>query len=330
MSRVAIVTIGRNEGQRLARCLDSLVALALPLVYVDSGSTDGSVRLAGQGGASVVQLDPSTPFSAARARNEGVDRALALHPELEFVQFVDGDCEMLSGWVEAGVNELENHPDVAAVCGRVRERDRERSIYNRLCDLEWQAPAGEAAACGGNAMMRVRAFREAGGFVPSLIAGEEPELCFRLRQRGWKVLRSNEDMVRHDADMTTFGQWWRRASRAGWAYAEGAAIHGASPERHGVRDNLSIGFWGALLPLVVLLLAVPTRGSSLLLSAGYPLFASSIYARAVRGGMARDDALLQAVFIVVAKFPQAIGQAQFVIMRTFGRRRRVVDWRAEG
>jgi GT2 family glycosyltransferase len=306
------------------------MGLGLPVIYVDSGSTDGSVHLATQAGASVIQLDPSTPFSAARARNEGMDRALALTPDLEFVQFVDGDCEMASGWVDAGVRAMETRPEVAAVCGRVRERHRERSIYNRLCDLEWQGPSGKVAACGGNAMIRVRAFREVGGFVPSLIAGEEPELCVRLRRRGWTILRLDEDMVRHDADMTTFGQWWRRAYRAGWAYAEAAALHGASSERHGVRDNLRITFWGVLLPLFALLLAGPSHGSSLLLFAAYPLLALRIYLRAVRGGVSRGDAVLMAVFIMIARFPQAMGQAQFVVLRMFGRRRRVVDWRLAG
>lgn len=330
MSRVAIVTIGRNEGQRLARCLDALVGLGWPVVYVDSGSTDGSAPLAAQLGASVVQLDASTPFSAARARNEGLDRALALHPDLELVQFVDGDCELVPSWIGSAVEALEAHPDVASVSGRVRERDRARSIYNRLCDLEWQGTAGEVAACGGNAMMRVAAFREVGGFSPSLIAGEEPELCVRLRQRGWRILRRDEDMVRHDADMMTFGQWWRRAQRAGWAYAEGAAIHGASPERHAVRENLSILAWGTLLPLLALLLAAPSGGSSLLLLGGYPLLALRVFRRSLRAGMARDDALLQAMFIVAAKVPQALGQAQFVVLRALGRRRRVVDWRVAG
>lgn len=330
MSRLAIVVIGRNEGERLRRCLDSAVGNAARVVYVDSGSTDGSQRLARDRGASVVELDASLPFTAARARNEGLAAALRLEPDLGVVQFVDGDCELVPGWLERGRRELDSHPRAAVVCGRVRERERSRSVYNLLCDLEWDAPQGDAGACGGNAMIRVEAFLQVGGFDPRLIAGEEPELSVRLRGRGWRIFRCAEDMVLHDAAMLRFAQWWRRALRAGWAYAEGAALHARSPHPHWVRENLSISFWGALVPGAALLLALPTRGASLLLLAGYPVLGARIYGRAVRAGVSAPEARLQALFTVIGKFPQALGQAQYAVLRALGRRRRVVDWRGAG
>lgn len=134
---LAIVVIGRNEGLRLRRCLEGLQGGAVPIVYVDSGSTDGSPALASDLGAQVVELDRSAPFTAARARNEGLARARALLPEVELVQFVDGDCELEPGWLERGARELELDPTLGVVFGRIRERERERSVYNLLCDLEW-------------------------------------------------------------------------------------------------------------------------------------------------------------------------------------------------
>jgi GT2 family glycosyltransferase len=327
MSRLAVVVIGRNEGERLLLCLASVAPSGHPVVYVDSGSTDGSAEAARQRGASVVELDLATPFTAARARNEGLARALSLAPGLGLVQFVDGDCEVLPGWLERGVEELAARPDVAAICGRVRERNREATVYNRLCDLEWDQPPGDTLACGGNALYRVRAFLDAGCFDPRLIGGEEPELCVRLRRGGWKILRSPADMVLHDAAMTRFGQWWRRALRAGWSYAEGAAMHGASPERHWTRENRSILFWGTLVPAATLLLALPSRGFSLILLAGYPVLALRIDRNARRRGIGPRDARTLGFFTVLGKFPQAIGQMQFTLMRLLGRRRRVVDWR---
>jgi GT2 family glycosyltransferase len=327
MSRLAVVAIGRNEGERLVRCLSSLPRAVVPVVYVDSGSSDGSREVARRLGATVVELDPGSPFTAARARNEGMARALALVPSPELVQFVDGDCEIVPGWIDHGVSALDSRPRVAAVCGRVRERNRDATIYNRLCDLEWDVPAGDALACGGNALFRVRAFQESGGFDPGLIGGEEPELCVRLRQRGWTILRSDVGMVWHDAAMTRFSQWWRRALRAGWSYAEGAAMHGASPERHWVKENRSILFWGAVLPAAIALLAWPTRGASLALLAGYPVLGLRVLRGASRRGIAPRDARLLAFFTVLGKFPQAIGQAQFAFLRRMGRRRRIVDWR---
>lgn len=326
MSPPAVVVIGRNEGARLARCLDAVTG-AGAVVYVDSGSTDGSTTLAQGRGAAVVVLDPAVPFTAARARNLGFARAMELQPAAELVQFLDGDCELLPGWLEEGASALQAGPGIAVICGGVRERERERSIYNRLCDLEWRAAPGPSRSCGGNAMMRVAAFRQAGGFAPGLIAGEEPELCVRLRGLGWGIVRADRDMVLHDADMTRFGQWWRRAVRAGWAYAEGAALHGAPPERHWVRETRSIFFWGVLVPAGALLLAWPTRGASLLLLAGWPVLAGRIYRRAVQAGDAPRDARLLAGFTVLAKLPQAIGLLQFLAFTALGRRRRLVDWR---
>jgi GT2 family glycosyltransferase len=325
MNALGVVVIGRNEGDRLGRCLRSLAGYGLPLVYVDSGSTDGSVDLARRAGAAVVELDPSIPFSAARARNEGFARSLSIAHGLELVQFLDGDCEVVPGWLERGVREMRSDGRLGAVCGRVRELERDRSIYNRLCDMEWDGPPGEAAACGGNAMMRVRAFSEVGGFDSALIAGEEPELSLRLRRRGWRILRVDADMVRHDAAMTRFAQWWRRTLRGGLAFAHGAALHGSAPERHWARQRRSILWWGAALPAAVLLSAWPTGGLSLLLLAAYPALAARIYARSVRSGLSPRDAGLRAAFLVLGKFPEALGMARFAATR--GRERRALDWR---
>jgi GT2 family glycosyltransferase len=325
--RIAIVAIGRNEASRLSVCLDAALHERVQLVYVDSGSTDGSQALAHQRGVPVVELDPALPFTAARARNEGLAEVLRRTPGVEVVQFVDGDCELVAGWIARAARALASAPGVAAVCGRVRERERDRSIYNLLCDVEWGVLASNQRSCGGNAMVRTAAFQQVGGFDPTLIAGEEAELCIRLRARGWDISSLPDDMVLHDASMVRFGQWWRRALRTGWSYAEGAALHGASAERHALRENASIFFWGALLPIVVLGSAWATGGASLVLLGGYAVLAVRIYLRSVRAGLAARVARLHALFTVVGKVPQAIGQGQFVLLRALGSRRRVVDWR---
>jgi GT2 family glycosyltransferase len=323
-----VVAIGRNEGERLARCLGSVVGREVRVIYVDSGSTDGSPELARRLGAEVVTLDPARPFTAARGRNEGFARAMALDPPPELVQFVDGDCEVATGWLERGVAELAAWPGVAAVAGWVREQEADRSIYNRLCDLGWQQDrAGEVDYCGGNAMVRARPFAEEGGFRSDLIAGEEPELCLRLRRRGWTIRLVDADMVHHDAAMLRFGQWWRRTQRTGWAYAEGATLHGRGPERHWVRKALSVALWGLAVPLAAGLLAWPTGGSSLLLLLGYPVLAWRVWRQALRRGVAPPHARLLALFTVLAKFPQAAGEVQFAALRLARRRRAVVDWR---
>jgi GT2 family glycosyltransferase len=227
-----VVAIGRNEGERLKRCLHSALQATSHVVYVDSGSQDGSAAFARSVGVEVVELDMSIPFTAARARNAGFRRIKEQFPTLDFVQFVDGDCEFTSGWLEHAARYLRATPNAAVACGRLRERHPERSIYNRLCDAEWNTPVGRAQACGGIAMVRAHAFDQVHGFREDLIAGEEPELCLRLRREGWEIWRLEAEMAWHDAAMTRFSQWWRRSERAGHAFAEGAALHGKSPQRH--------------------------------------------------------------------------------------------------
>jgi GT2 family glycosyltransferase len=328
MHAIGVIVIGRNEGQRLRLCLASVAGAAARVVYVDSGSTDGSPAAAREMGVDVVQLDTSIPFTAARARNTGMQRLQAISDRsIELVQFVDGDCEVEPGWLATAAAALADRPDVALVCGRRRERFLDASVYNRLCDLEWDTPIGEATECGGDAMMRAGVFDEVGGYDESLIAGEEPELCVRLRSRGGKILRLDAPMTLHDAAMTRFGQWWKRNVRNGHAFAEGAAMHGRTPARHWVRQARGNWIWGMALPAIAIAAAWPTRGVSLLLLLAYPLQGFRIYLGARRRGRPSRDAALMGVFYTLCKFPQAQGQARYVLSRWSGRRPRLIEYK---
>jgi len=309
---VSVVVIGRNEGARLQRCLRSVLACGTRrVVYVDSGSTDDSVKLAREMGVVVEELDGSVPFTAARARNAGFWRLWQVFGPTEYVQFVDGDCELHPQWIGRGVRELHSRAEVAVVCGRLRERFAWASIYNRLCDIEWNGPVGQVSECGGVAMYRASCLCAERGFDPSVPAGEEPELCVRLRRRGWKIIRLDVEMGWHDAAMDRFGQWWRRAVRSGYGYAMGAAMHGRSPQRHWVRQTCSIWVWGLIVPLVVVGFAWPSRGASALLLSGYGLLMWRAYRSMRQRGYGHADWWLYCVFCVLAKFPQVLGQLRY-------------------
>lgn len=310
------VIIGRNEGARLVACLASFPDWVRPLVYVDSGSTDGSVAAARAAGAEVVALDMSVPFTAARARNAGLARLMQVGAP-DFVQFVDGDCVLQPGWLPAARAFLEAHPEAGVVCGRRREIRPEASVWNRLCDAEWDTPVGEAKACGGDALMRVAAVQAVGGYDPRLIAGEEPELCVRLRAAGWQVWRIGEEMTLHDAAMTRFGQWWKRSRRGGHAFAEGAALHGAPPERHWVAETRRALLWGAVLPVLALAGALVTPWALLLLAV-YPL-------QVLR--LARRHGWERAFFMTLAKLPEAQGVLQYWLNRLRQRRSRLIEYK---
>jgi GT2 family glycosyltransferase len=318
MPDVAAVAIGRNEGARLLRCLASLEGRAGRIVYVDSGSSDGSEAAAGSIGADVVPLDTSVAFTAARARNAGFDR-LREGRRPDFVQFVDGDCEVQDGWIETAAEFLAANADVAVVCGRRRERFPEATLWNDLIDREWDAPAGEVKACGGDAMMRVDAFDSVGGFNPALIAGEEPELCVRLRQAGWRIVRLDAEMTLHDAEMTRVSQWWRRSLRAGHAYAHGAALHGAAPERHKVAETRRALAWGLGVPLAATLGALAVSPFALALWLLWPLQAL----RLVRRGHPPH----QAAFLVLGKVPEAAGILKYWTGRLLRRDARLIEYK---
>lgn len=327
MSRHVAVIIGRNEGDRLRRCLQSVLSQAGRVIYVDSGSTDGSVELARSMGVDVVELDGSLPFTAARARNAGFARLAERYPDADFVQFVDGDCDVVDGWIERGIYELSAQPDVAVVFGRVRERSPDASIYNRLCDIEWDGPHGDVKACGGISIMRGDALRQVGGFNENMIAGEEPELCVRLRQCNWRILRIDVEMTLHDASITRFGQWWKRAVRAGHAYAEGAWLHGRSAQRYGVRETLSAVLWGAVVPTVAIVLAWPTRGIALALLVVYPLQWWRIRSRKAQGADSDAFAGMYALFILIAKPAEFLGLMLFASNRIRGARASLIEYK---
>ena len=327
VSQVGLVAIGRNEGKRLRQCLTSAVAQTSHIVYVDSGSTDDSITIAQSLGVDVVSLDLSTPFTAARARNAGFKRLLELVPDIDYVQFVDGDCELVQDWINQAVNILDNQLDMAVVCGRRRERYPEQSIYNTLCDIEWDTPIGESTACGGDALMRIIAFKQVNGFNPTLIAGEEPELCVRMRQHGWKIVRIDAEMTLHDAQMKKFSQWWKRFQRAGYAYAEGAWLHGRSLERHWVKESRSIWIWGLLIPMLSLSFMPYSNGLSLLLFSLYPLSTYKIYRCGRQRGFKRWNSVLYAASCVIGKFPNFQGQIMFYWNHLMGKNKQIIEYR---
>jgi GT2 family glycosyltransferase len=326
MVDMGVVIIGRNEGQRLVRCLESVLGAASSVVYVDSGSTDGSAARARALGADVVELDMSRPFTAALARNAGWRRLVQVAPQATTVHFLDGDCEVVPGWLSAAHEALASHPERAVVCGRRRERFPDASAFNRQCEIEWNAASGEIRSCGGDALMRLDALAAVGGYRDSLIAGEEPELCVRLRGAGWKIWRLGRDMVWHDAAMTRWAQWWKRSKRAGHAFAEGAFLHGAPPERHYVAEERRALIWGAALPVAILAIGLAWPPGFLLLAL-YPLQMLRLALRPQAAAREADAVWSRAFFLVACRFPEAAGVLLFRWHRLRGRASALIEYK---
>jgi cellulose synthase/poly-beta-1,6-N-acetylglucosamine synthase-like glycosyltransferase len=333
---LGLVIIGRNEGERLACCLASVSGIP-NRVYVDSGSTDGSVALARQSGAAVVELSMPPQFTAARARNAGISRLLAANPELEFVQTVDGDCEVHPDWIGSAMSVLRGEPDLALVYGLRRERYPERSIYNALCADEWNSPIGESPACGGDVLFRIAALRQVDFYNPAMIAGEDTELSMRLRKKGWRLRRVASEMTLHDADITRFGQWWRRIRRSGHGYGEMAFLHPDARDPNWPRTVRSIVAWGGIMPamlLLAILLALLVNplwwiGVGLLLLP-WPLRMVQLAGRQRRRGLSAKLAWASGILLMVGKLPQFLGLLGFHFDRLSGRASRLIEYKQRG
>lgn len=333
---IGVVVIARNEGERLKACLRSLVEQqASPIVYVDSGSTDGSVEFARSVGVSIVDLDLTKPFTMARARNAGLEWLLERFPDLAYVHFVDGDCQVEPGWMATALQTLQERPEITVVTGLRRERYPEASIYNRLINMEWNAPTGEVTECGGDALYRTETLRRVGAFNPHMIAGEEPELCARIRLDGGRILRLPVPMTIHDAGLHHFAQWWKRVKRGGHAFAEGAALHGRSKLHHNVKPTLSALLYGLALPASALV-GVPIAGllgkraAQTVLAVHALPYARVLYAtyrsRIARGDSS-EDAWLYAAFCTLGKFPEAAGVVTYVSNALRGRHTGLMEYK---
>lgn len=341
-SVIGVVVIGRNEGERLKRCLGSIQNQHNgPVVYVDSGSTDGSADYARSVGVDVVDLDIGVPFTMARGRNTGLDYLVDRYSHCQYVQFVDGDCEVAKGWIEVGLQFLQNHSAYGAVCGNRSERFPQATIYNQLINMEWQGTQGEVNACGGDAIYRIASFKAAGCFNESMIAGEEADLCLRIRRQGLHLMRLDSPMTIHDANMQHFSQWWKRSVRCGHAYAHGYDLwrpdsaEGEKSDKK--RSLLSSLIYGLLLPgLLVLCILIWLGGSfskEQLLLSGLVVLALNlrIVYRAAEsksdGANSLGQRLLYGVFILLGKLPEAQGVLRYYSNRTLGKTSKIIEYK---
>lgn len=312
------VVIGRNEGARLLRALGAAQAVARRVVYVDSGSVDGSVAKARAMGVTVVELDAGRPFTAARGRNAG----LAALGQADFIQFIDGDCILDPAWPARALAHLNAHPRAGLVFGRQYEAAPDASIYNWMTDWEWNKPLGPATFCAGCLMVQAKALRGIGGYNEALIAGEDDDMCLRMQEAGWQTWCIDAPMTEHDARLLSFAPWWRRAVRAGHSYAELGVLHGAAI---GQRRRALV--WGVALPggaLVGLLVWWP------ILLAVLALYAGSILRQSLRfraQGLTGARSLLAAAVLMLGKFAEAAGMASYWLARLRGRRRRLIEYK---
>lgn len=326
---VGFVVIGRNEGDRLQASLRAIQRLCpqSPVVYVDSGSSDDSVAFAQSLDMHVVELDLSIPFTAARARNAGFDHLLKTHPELEYVQFLDGDCELHPGWIETAVNALAKDSDTGIVSGRRLEKFPEASVYNTLMDIEWNTPVGETLAVPGDMCVKTEAFKKINGFREDIIAAEDDDLCLRARYAGYKIFRLDANMSHHDANIMYLSQWYKRSKRGGHGYANINHIHGRGPEKYFRRELISVMLWGGCVPLAILSSLVVFPPLALLILLAYCLFITRTIVRRWRNGDSPKIAIAYGLLIFTGKIPELFGAFEYWKNRLLSRKHQLIEYK---
>lgn len=325
---IGAVVIGRNEGARLIACMDSLIPGCSTVIYVDSGSVDGSVKAATQRGVQVVELELRKPFTAARARNAGFQRLREVDNRLKYIQFVDGDCEVFQGWLMAAESFLDQHPDIAVVCGNRIERHPTASVYNNMCAREWNTPAGEAHASGGDFMIRANVFQEVGGFADEQVAHEEPELCGRLRKAGFRIWKIDKDMTLHDAAMNSLGQFYSRNRRAGFGITQALLRSGYDIDPGGRAILQRAMTWAVLIPLIIVL-SLATQGPIAIPAlAIYPaqIVRHALVNKQGAGGSV-NNRLSVATLAMIGKFAEAQGAAEFLFKFLFRRQMKAIYYK---
>jgi mycofactocin system glycosyltransferase len=181
---VTIVVPVRDRADALDRCL---AGAAHPVIVVDDGSADAAAIAAvcARHGARTLRRDSAGGPGAAR------NHALR-HVTSELVAFLDSDCVAPPGWVEALAGHF-GDPRVAAVAPRVL--DRALDMGGRPAAV---APGGRVPYVPGAALV-VRRAALGPGFDAALRYGEDVDLVWRLRDRGWRVRYDPRVTVRHDA-----------------------------------------------------------------------------------------------------------------------------------
>ena len=325
---VSVVIIGRNEGKRLDDCLNSVYAVApegfgMEVIYVDSASLDGSPERAREFGAKVIEVQPERP-SAALGRNAGWRAARG-----EFVLFLDADTILEPRFIARALAAMRS-PDIAVVWGHRRERFPEQSLYVRVLDLDWVYPPGESEFCGGDALMRREALERVEGFDDTLIAGEEPELCRRLREHGYRILHVDVPMTGHDLAINQFSAYWRRALRAGHAYAEISYRYRNTLDPLWSRDARRNFIRGLAI------LASPAALASALLISPWLALGLAGTGVAMLGRSARrcawktSDRVTRWLYVIhahVQQVPILFGQLSWHLHRWQGRRRELIEYK---
>jgi GT2 family glycosyltransferase len=200
-ARVTVVVITHDRRPELLHVLDRLAALPErpAVIVVDNASRDGSAD-------AVAARHPEMRLIQLRENLGAFGRNVAVREtRTRYVAFCDDDCWWEPGVLREAADVLDRCPRLAAVTARilVEPGGREDPIVAELRDSPLPRPAGApgpllGSILAGASVLRVRAFRQVGGFEPRLhLGGEEELLSIDLAARGWWLCYLEQLLVHH-------------------------------------------------------------------------------------------------------------------------------------
>ena len=157
-----------------------------------------------------------------------------------------------------------------------------------------------------------------------MICGEEPEMCVRLRRKGWRIWRINTNMTIHDAAWTGSGNGGNAPCAVDSAMHRARTSMECRPSVTGCLEYRRTWMWGLVIPYVILLLSITVSWKMLALLGLYPL---QMIRLAINGRHSAGENWRRAVFLVLGKFPEMLGQVQFMRDRFLRVQSRLIEYK---
>lgn len=256
---VSIIIPVRNEAAHLPVAFDAIAAQTYPahqiqIIVVDGGSNDGTLELVRQRMAT----DPRIRLLGGPGVNTPLAMELgsrAAHGDL--IAKVDGHGWINEEFLAAAVSEMQADPTLGCVGGLIRpvamtvvEQAIALARFSRLgvgggvYTLSERAQEAETVQCG---VYRREALADAGGFDPGMPFGEDEELNFRVRQKGWRI-RLNPAMSFSYRVRPSIRSLFRQYARYGRARVAVIRKHPSFfRAKHAAPAALVVGLAGGLL-----------------------------------------------------------------------------------
>lgn len=189
---ISVIIIAKNEEERVGRCFDSVMKLrkkySTEIIFVDSASSDKTIDIALKYPIQIYRISKSKYLNPSAGRYVGFP-----HAKGEYVLFIDGDSILIEGFVEKALSILKSS-DVAAVAGKriFRKMGESLRIKEKIT-----GKMREYNTIGGTGIYKRKILEAVGTFNPHMGGQEERELCFRIRQNGYKIIKVDIPMEYH-------------------------------------------------------------------------------------------------------------------------------------